>query len=101
MSEVIDKRCPLCGSYIKLHTGDVHSCSSCQFKCFEDDFDRVCKAMKAYDSARKIAKWALERHRHTNACLDHDSLLFHCTCGYDDVEKISKELLGEGNNNER
>ena len=47
MSEVIDKRCPLCGCLIKLHTGNVHSCSSCPFKCFEDDFDRVCKAMKA------------------------------------------------------
>ena len=47
MSQLIDKRCPLCGSYIKLHTGDVHSCISCPFKCFEDDFDRVCKAMNA------------------------------------------------------
>ena len=47
MSKITDKRCPLCGSYIKLHTGDVHSCISCPFKCFEDDFDRVCAAMKA------------------------------------------------------
>ena len=46
MSKVIDKHCPLCGGLIKLHTGDVHSCSSCPFKCFEDDFDRVCAAME-------------------------------------------------------
>ena len=47
MSEVIDKRCPLCGGLIKLHTGDVHSCSSCPFKCFEEDFGRVCAALNA------------------------------------------------------
>ena len=47
MRRLIEKRCPLCGCFIKLHTGDVHSCISCPFKCFEEDFDRVCKAMKA------------------------------------------------------
>ena len=47
MSQLTDKHCPLCGCLIKLHTGDVHSCSSCPFKCFEDDFDRVCAAMSA------------------------------------------------------
>lgn len=100
MSQITDKRCPLCGGLIKLHTGDVHSCSSCPFKCFEEDFDRVCAAMKTYASARKIAEWVIKRHRHTSACLDHDSLLFQCSCGYDEVEKFAKELLGDGGNNE-
>ena len=45
MNQVVDKYCPLCGCLIKLHASDLHSCSSCPFKCFEEDFDGVCKAM--------------------------------------------------------
>ena len=101
MSEVIGKRCPLCGCYIKLHIGDVHSCISCPFACFEEDFDRVCAAMKAYDSARKIAEWVIKRPNHTRSCFEQDTLLTTCICGYDEVEKLAKELMGEGNNNER
>ena len=100
MSQVIDKHCPLCGGLIKLHTSDVHSCSSCPFKCFEDDFDRVCAAMNACEPARKIAEWVIANPRHTYDCLTHDMLGTGCICGYDEVEKLAKELLGDGGSND-
>ena len=64
MSQLTEKRCPICGCFVKLHFGDVHSCISCPFKCFEEDFDRVCAAMKAQaeldaliEAARSVAAW--------------------------------------------
>lgn len=40
-----NKNCPVCGCYIKINTGNVHSCSSCPFKCFEEDFDNISNAL--------------------------------------------------------
>ena len=95
MSQVVDKHCPICGRYTRFSSG-AYVCISCPFKCFEDDFDRVCAAMNAYNSAKKLAEWVIANPRHTYNCLTHDMLGTGCICGYDDAEKLAKELLGEG-----
>ena len=41
-----DKRCPICGYFIKISEFGVHTCSSCPFRCFGEDFPRIATAME-------------------------------------------------------
>ena len=47
-----DKRCPVCGYFIKISEFGVHTCSSCPFRCFGEDFPRIATAMDFTRAAR-------------------------------------------------
>lgn len=99
MSDVIGKRCPLCGCYIKLHIGDVHSCISCPFACFEEDFDRVCAAMKAKaeldalkDAVMPVVDWYVRsKHEFPDDFTSKTVVLQYE--GWDEFEKVTGEQL--------
>ena len=41
-----NKRCPICGHFIKISKFGVHTCSSCTFRCFGEDFPLIATAME-------------------------------------------------------
>jgi hypothetical protein len=66
-SVVIDKRCPICGAFMKQDQFGIVFCCSCPFKCFGEDYERVMASMSlnrlevkqllSYAEAREREGW--------------------------------------------